>query len=93
VLAEKMKIARTGDWLTARIGDELVMMSAQLGTYLGLTEVGARVWELLATQSDLNDICAALEREFDVASDVCRSEVAAFVGQMADRGVVTIAAS
>jgi len=88
-----MRIARADDWLTARIGDELVMMSARLGTYLGLTEVGARVWELLATESDLDDICAALEREFEVTPDLCRSEVAEFVGQMADRGVVTILAS
>ncbi len=88
-----MKIARSGDWLTARVGDELVMMSAQLGTYLGLSEVGARVWELLDTDADLDRICEALEREFDVAPDVCRAEVETFVDQMAGQGLVTIEAA
>lgn len=88
-----MKVARTGDWLTARIGDELVMMSARQGMYLGLTEVGARVWELLETESELDRICQALEGEFDVAPDVCRAEVAVFVAEMADQGVVTIEAA
>jgi Coenzyme PQQ synthesis protein D (PqqD) len=85
-----MRIARSGDWLTARVGDELVMMSAQLGIYLGLSEVGARVWELLDTDADLDRICEALEREFEVAPDVCRAEVETFVDQMAGQGLVTI---
>jgi hypothetical protein len=38
-----MMVRRQGDWLTARVGDELVMMSAQTGDYVGLTEVGARL--------------------------------------------------
>ncbi len=88
-----MKLARTGDWLTARIGDELVMMSARTGVYLGLSEVGARVWELLEAESDLERICGALESEFDVAPDVCRAEVEVFVADMADRGLVTIEAA
>ena len=88
-----MKIARSGDWLTGRVGDELVMMSAQRGIYLGLSEVGARVWELLDTDADLDRICEALEREFDVAPDVCRAEVETFVDQMAGQGLVTIEAA
>jgi hypothetical protein len=85
-----MKIERAGDWLTTRIHRELLMMSASQGVYLALTEVGARVWELLETESSLDQICQALQREFDVASDVCRAEVRLFVEQMADRGLVVI---
>ena len=33
-----MKIERKGDWLSAQVGDELVMMSAESGAYLGLNE-------------------------------------------------------
>lgn len=89
----KMKIARSGDWMAARVGAELVMMSAQKGIYLGLTEVGARVWELLETESDLDRVCEALEREFDVTPDVCCAELQVFVEEMAAKGVVTIEAA
>jgi hypothetical protein len=41
----------------------------------------------------LDQICEALGREFDVPPDVCRAEVAAFVEEMADRGVVAIEAA
>jgi hypothetical protein len=40
-------VRRKGDWLSAMVGDELVMMSAERGNYLGLTPVGARIWELI----------------------------------------------
>jgi hypothetical protein len=86
----KLKIARTGDWLSARVDRELLMMSAANGKYLGLTEVGARVWELLETESYLDRICEALQGEFDVTPDVCRAEVEVFLNAMASEGMVTI---
>ena len=88
-----MKIARAGEWMTARVDYELIMMSAEKGLYLGLSEVGARVWELLETESDLDGICEALQGEFEVAPEVCRAEVETFARQMADQGLVTIDAA
>ena len=78
-----MKIARKGDWLSARVGDELVMMSAESGYYIGLTEVGARIWELIAEPRAIDDICAELRREFEVAPETCEAEVRAFLGELA----------
>ena len=42
-----MMVRKQGDWLSAKVGDELVMMSAEKGNYIGLSEVGARIWELI----------------------------------------------
>ena len=42
-----MMVRKQGDWLAAKVGDELVMMSAEKGNYIGLSEVGARIWELI----------------------------------------------
>jgi len=33
-----MMIRKQGDWLTAKVGDELVMMSAEKGNYLAQLE-------------------------------------------------------
>ena len=85
-----MKIARNQDWLTAMVGDELVMMSAQKGKYIGLSSVGARVWELLETPRDIASLCNELEREFDVAPAVCRDEVDAFVKELAEHGAIAL---
>ena len=49
-----MLVRKQGDWLAAKVGDELVMMSAEKGNYIGLSEVGARIWELIETPQDVD---------------------------------------
>jgi len=88
-----MKVGRKGDWLAARVGDELVMMSAAKGNYLGLSEVGARVWELIETPSELDAICGQLAGEFEVAPDVCHAEVLAFVDDLVKHGAAELQAA
>jgi hypothetical protein len=83
-------VRRQGDWLSARVGDELVMMSAEKGNYIGLTEVGARIWELIETPSEMDVVCARLQQEYDVAPDTCRTEVEAFVNEMVKHGAIAL---
>lgn len=85
-----MIIERKGDWLAAKVGDELLMMSADKGHYLGLTEVGARIWELIETRTTLEAVCAQLQAEFDVAPEVCRAEVESFLAELEADDAVSI---
>lgn len=85
-----MIIERKGDWLAAKVGDELLMMSADKGHYLGLTEVGARIWELIETRTTLEAVCAQLQAEFDVAPEVCRAEVESFLAELEADNAVSI---
>jgi hypothetical protein len=79
-------IRKQGDWMAAKVGEEIVMMSVQKGNYIGLSPVGARVWELLDTPQSLDTLCAQLQTEFDVAPDVCRAEVEPFIDQLVKHG-------
>jgi hypothetical protein len=85
-----MKIRKQGDWLAAKVGDELVMMSAEKGNYIGLSEVGARVWELIETPQEIDAVCAQLQREYDVAPETCRAEVETFLNELVQNGAVAI---
>jgi hypothetical protein len=85
-----MRVRKQGDWLAARVGEELVMMSAEKGNYIGLTEVGARIWELIESPQDVDAICARLQEEYDVAADICRAEVEAFLDKLAEQGAVAL---
>jgi len=77
-----MLITRKGDWLSAKVGEELVMLSAAKGNYIGLTEVGARIWELLAVPQDFDSVCRTLMTEFEVEPEICRAEVEAFLKEL-----------
>jgi len=85
-----MLIRKQGDWLAAKVGDELVMMSAEKGNYIGLSEVGARVWELIETPKDIETVCAQLENEFEVEPEVCRAEVESFLNELVKHGAVAL---
>ena len=86
-------IHRDGDWLAARVGDELVMMSAAKGNYIGLSEVGARIWELLETPRTIESLCEALVAEYDVDAATCRSEVDAFLATLGEHRAIRIDAA
>jgi len=83
-------IHRQEGWLATYAGTELLMMSVDKGRYIALTEVGARIWELLEAPRSIEWLCAELCREFDVAPEVCRNEVETFCGTMAQHGAVWI---
>lgn len=83
-----MMVRKQGDWLAAKVGDELVMMSAEKGNYIGMSEVGARIWELIETPQEVEVVCARLQQEYEVAPDTCRSEVESFLNELVKHGAV-----
>jgi hypothetical protein len=83
-------VRRKGDWLSAMVGDELVMMSAERGNYLGLSPVGARIWELIEKPLETDELCAKLLAEFDVDAETCRTEVMQFLEELAGNGAVEV---
>ncbi|HEX4695936.1 PqqD family peptide modification chaperone [Sphingomonas sp.] len=86
-------IHREGDWLSAKVGDQLVMMSASEGKYLSLSEVGARIWELIETPKSREDLCATLVTEYDVTPEQCRREVDDFLAMLAKESAARIDAA
>ena len=85
-----MMVRKQGDWLAAKVGEELVMMSAEKGNYIGLSEVGARIWELIETPLDIDAVCAQLQIEYDVAPAACRTEVETFLNELVKHGAIAL---
>jgi hypothetical protein len=85
-----MMLRKQDGWLSAKVGNELVMMSTEKGCYIGLSEVGARVWDLLETTPDFEGVCAQLDKEFDVSPEICRTEVKAFIDDLVKQGAVAV---
>jgi hypothetical protein len=83
-------VQRNTDWLAAKVGEELVMMSAKSGRYLGLSPVGARIWELIDAPADIEAVIATLQEEYAVTPDVCRNEVVSFLDELVKHGAATL---
>lgn len=83
------RIKRSGDVLGAAIGEELLMMSVEKGSYFSLNAVGARIWELLEHPITLDEVVAHLMQEYDVPADACREETAKFLSALRERGLLS----
>lgn len=60
------------------------------GAMLSINILGMEIWKLCDGR-DADGIVAALLQEFDVAEDVLRSDVLAFLGELRTKGFVTYA--
>lgn len=85
-----MMVKRAGDWLSSKVGDELVMMSAKQGNYIGLSPIGARIWEIIETPRSIEALCAQLVEEYDVTIEECSTDVRAFLDDLMNHGAVIL---
>jgi hypothetical protein len=83
------QVRRAGEWVHADVGPDRVMMNVASGGYVGLSAVGARIWDLLDEARSVESICEELVRRYDVDPETCRTEVQAFLDDLAGAGAVT----
>jgi hypothetical protein len=84
------QVQRTGEWVSAQVGADRVMMNVASGDYVGLTSVGARIWDLLDRVDTVDAICAELTGAYDVTPEICRAEVQSFLAELAAASAVTL---
>ena len=70
---------RNPEPVTAKIDEELVMLSVDMGRYFHLNDSAACIWKILEVPVTPTDIYAELERTFQVSPEDCRSEARSFL--------------
>jgi len=83
-------VHRSADWLTAQIGEEMVMMNSATGRHIGLTETGRRIWEIIETPSTVGQVCTVLAVEYVAGADEMAADVESFLRELAMLGAVTV---
>lgn len=78
------------DQISADVGGEAVILNLKTGAYHGLDPVGARIWNLLAESTTVNDILDALLNEYEVEPDRCFRELLALLQQLAESGLIEV---
>ncbi len=73
------------------IEGEAVILAVDTKVMRGLNAVGSRVWELVDGRRGVDEIVATIVAEFAVEPERARADVAAFLRQLADKGLVTLA--
>jgi hypothetical protein len=74
--------------LFRQVADEGVLLALEGGLYYGLSELGARIWQLLSQQSNLSIVRNTLLEEYDVDEPQLNQDLAEFVTHLAEVGLV-----
>jgi len=85
-----MMVFRQSHWIAAKVEDQLVMMNIEKDSYIGLSDTGARIWDLIEEPKTIEEIAERLQAEYDVSASVCREEVKAFLDELLRHGAVTL---
>lgn len=83
--------SRNPDLIAADMDGDIVMMSIEHEEYYGISGVGPRVWELLATPISVADITRVICAEYAVDEATCQSDMQAFVEELMRLGLVSVA--
>jgi len=84
------QVVRLPNIPSAPLGDEVAMLDAARGKYVLLNEIGAFVWARLERPMHVSDLCADVERAFDVSPAQCAAEVLAFLQRLEARQLLTV---
>ena len=71
------------------VGHETVILDLESGTYFGLDNVGARIWQLLEAGKSLPEVCDVMVQEFEVSRDELERDVLALAGDLLDKKLIT----
>ncbi len=90
VLNDRRYITREG--VVARaVGDEMVLLDVNAGTYFTLNAVGSFIWERLGHGADVESIVNAIVEEFDVTPEVASLDTTEFLQMSTDAGLIATA--
>jgi hypothetical protein len=84
-------VVRSSEPITREVDGELVMLDPRQSMYFALDSIGGRIWELLQQPQQVDALCRSLSEEFDAPVATCRADVLAFLAELVDADLVSIA--
>lgn len=84
------RLARARDQLSAPVDQELVILNLKRNNYIGLDEIGRRIWELLETPRLVEELYRQLSQEFNATPETIAADVLPFLNELAAEGLVDV---
>ncbi len=79
---------RNPDILVTDLDSELVLLHPKTRALFTLNETGRAIWDLLATETELDRAAAALTATFEVDDDTARAHALQLLSELADAGLI-----
>lgn len=79
------------DQVSCDLAGEAAILELKTGTYFGLDEVGASVWNLIAQPRRVIEVRDALLAQYDVEAEQCGRELIELLDALHERGLIQVA--
>lgn len=79
------------DVLSRQLDGEAVLLDLQAGTYFGLNEVGALVWDLLCGGASIGDVRDRICRDYAVDPTTAATDVEGIIDELLRRELLQLA--
>lgn len=76
------RIVRGEELMSTILDKEIVILNMAKNNYIGLDEIGLRIWELLEKPIRVDELCSQLSREFDATPEQIAADVVPFLADL-----------
>jgi Coenzyme PQQ synthesis protein D (PqqD) len=87
------QVRPSADAVVKRLGDEVVLVDLKTNEIYTLNRTGARLWELLEQEDDLERAQELMLEEFEISEQQLQGEVRAIVDELVTKGLLEQGAS
>ena len=82
------RLATPDHVLFREVDGESVLLNLETEKYLGLDDVGTRIWLLLTSEASIDTALLKLKTEYDVEDKRLRADVEQLINELLDQGLV-----
>ncbi|MCX2975369.1 PqqD family protein [Halieaceae bacterium IMCC8485] len=81
------------DVISQEVSGETVLLDLNSEHYFGLDEVGTRIWQLIDSSGNLQEIYDTMLNEYEVEADQLLEDMAQLLGDIEKAGLVALKAA
>jgi len=89
-LAEDSRLRLAGDSVWSRLGEDVVILDLASSSYLGLENVGATVWDMLAEPRIVSELETDLAAVYEVDPRDLSRDLRPFLEDLVARGLLVL---
>lgn len=85
-------VVRAENLMCAPVDDEIVILNMARSNYVGLDEIGMRIWDLIAEPRRVEEVCDRLSREYEATTEQIATDVLSFLEELEKEGLISVVA-
>jgi hypothetical protein len=86
-------VVRRAESVDADVNGEVVVLQTQTGACYGLNLLGSEIWRAAKKRVRVADICAAIERDYEVDAADCERDVVALLEILRQEAMIDVASA